>query len=200
MKTTLINSMVSFTLGTGAALVALASWTGTSNLNDIKQAVEQYTVKVDEQVSALLGEYNVVVENANAEIEEYQVALEQANSNISQLITAYESKVTELENANTTYEQDLAELEQALADMENRMNSQYEQDMNEVIEQANAEINQANEEVGETKEQVQRIIDGSGINQYTIDDHLGHVNQLDTTGDKSVQDISSVVPQEQPAE
>ena len=84
MKTQLIQSMGSFVLGTGVTLTVLASWLGTTDLQTIKDSVEQYTIKADGQVSALLSEYNVTVENANAEIGEYQVALEQANSNISQ--------------------------------------------------------------------------------------------------------------------
>lgn len=200
MKTTLITRMGSFLLGGGtgvaAALAGLALWTGTTDLQTIKDSVEQYTIKADGQVSALLGEYNVTVNNANAEIGEYKDALEQANSNISQLITAYEDKVTELENANSTYETDLAELEQALADMETRLDQQYETDMNEVIEQANAEINKANQEVTDTKEQVQTIINGSGVSMFTIDDHKEHLNKLDTTGSKEVTDISNIVPQE----
>lgn len=196
MKTMLVNSMVSFTLGTGASLLGLYSWLGTSDLQAIKTSVEQYTIKADEQVSALLGEYNVTVNNANAEIGEYKVALQQANDNISQLITAYEDKVTELENANQQAQDDLSDLQVKLGEMQTRLDSQYEQDMNAIIEQANGEIQKANTEVADTKEQVQVIIGSSGISQFTIDDHREHLNQLDTTGSKEVTDISSVVPQE----
>ena len=197
MKTQLLQAMGSFILGGSVSLVVLSSWLGTSDLQAIKDSVQQYTEKADRQVSAFLSEYNVTVNNANAEIGEYKDALAQANSNISQLITAYESKVTELENANSTYEQDLAELEQALADMETRLDSQYEADMNAIIEQANAEINKANEEVAETKEQVQAIIGSSGISNFTIDDHKEHLNQLDTTGDKTVNSIDGIIGEEQ---
>ena len=204
MKSQIIASMSSFILGTGATLVALASWTGTSNLNDIKQAVQQYTVKADEQVSALLGEYNVTVDQANAEIEDYQQALEQANDNISQLITAYEQAEEEheieLKSQQASAEQDLADLQQAYDEMVARVNSDYESNMNEVIEQANAEINQANAEVEQTVVDVAMSLNNSGISQYTIEDHKEHMNQLDTTGSKEVTDISSIVPSEQQGE
>ena len=196
MKTMLVNSMVSFTLGTGASLIGLYSWTGTTDLQEIRQAVEQYTFKEDEQVGALLGEDNVTVSNANAEIGEYKVALQQANDNISQLITAYENKVDEMEQAQASAEQDLADLQAELDNLYARMDSQYETDMNEVIEQANAEINQANTEVEQAKTDIAISLNSSGISQYTIDDHREHLNQLDTTGSKEVTDISSVVPQE----
>lgn len=197
MKSQLISSMASFVLGTGATLVALSSWLGTSDLQAIKSSVEQYTIKADEQVSALLSEYNVTVNNANAEIGEYKQALQQANDNISQLITAYEDKVDEMEQAQASAEQDLADLQAELDNLYARMDSQYETDMNAIIEQANAEINQANQEVADTKEQVQTIIIGSGISSFTIDDHKEHLNKLDTTGDKTVTDISEIVGEEE---
>jgi hypothetical protein len=71
--------------------------------------------------------------------------------------------------------------------------------MNAVVEAANEQIDAANNEVAETKEQVQGIINGSGISQFTVEDHKEHLNQLDTEGDKTVTDISSIVPAE-PAE
>ena len=200
MKSQIIASMSSFILGTGATLVALSSWLGTTDLQTIKDSVEKYTIKADGQVSALLGEYNVTVNSANAEIGEYKVALKQANDNISQLITAYETKVDELESANSTYAKDLADLQTELDKMKQSANSKYESDMNAIIEQANGEINKANEEVKATKTQVQTIISGSGISNFTIDDHKEHLNKLDTTGSKEVTDISSVVPSEQPQE
>lgn len=197
MKSQIIASMGSFILGGSATLVALSSWLGTSDLQAIKDSVQQYTVKADEQVSALLGEYNVTVNNANAEIGEYKQALQQANDNISQLITAYEDKVTELENSEQQAEQDLADLQAELDSLYARMDSQYETDMNNIIEQANAEIDQANQEVLDTRVGVQTIIDGSGISQFTIDDHKEHLNQLDTTGSKEVTDISGIVGEEE---
>ena len=196
MKTQLIQSMGSFILGTGATLTVLASWLGTSDLQAIKQAVVQLDSQAEGQAQAFVENYTVTVDNANAEIGEYQVALEQANSNISQLITAYEDKVTELENANSTYETDLAELEQALADMETRLDQQYETDMNEVIEQANAQINQANTEVAETKEYVDEVLENSRTKEQAQDRIAATGKVLDTTGSKEVTDISNIVPQE----
>lgn len=201
MKTTLITRMGSFVLGGGtgvaAALAGLALWTGTTDLQTIKDSVQSYVIESEQHANALLGEYNVTVDNANAEIGEYQVALEQANSNISQLITAYEDKVTELENANKQAEQDLADLEQALADMETRLDSQYETDMNAVVEKANEQINQANQDVKDTKAQVDEIIERSLAGDIV---ERGERHQLDTTGDKTVTDISNIVPSEQPQE
>ena len=199
MKSQIIASMSSFILGTGATLVALSSWLGTTDLQTIKDSVEKYTIKADGQVSALLGEYNVTVNSANAEIGEYKVALKQANDNISQLITAYETKVDELESANSTYAKDLADLQTELDKMKQSANSKYESDMNAIIEQANGEINKANEEVKATKTQVQTIISGSGVSNFTIDDHKEHLNKLDIVdGKPTVNDISSVVPTEEP--
>ena len=193
MKQMLINSMVSFTLGTGASLLGLYSWLGTSDLQAIKDSVEQYTVKADEQVSALLSEYNVTVDNANAEIEEYQQALEKANGNINKLISAYQQAEEQHQQELAQAEQDLSDLQVKLGEMQTRLDSQYEQDMNAIIEQANNEINTANQEVLDTRVEVETIINGSGVSNFTIDDHKEHLNQLDTTGDKSVVEITDIV-------
>jgi F0F1-type ATP synthase membrane subunit b/b' len=189
MKSQLIQSMGSFVLGGSVALVGLASWLGTSDLEEIKQSVQFYVAESEDHASALLADYNVTVENANAEIGEYKVALEQANNNIADLITIYEIKVSELENANATYEQDLADLEQALADMQTRLDQQYESDMNAIIEQANAEINKANEEVAQTKTDVNTMIEGSQVDEIVNGERL----QLDTTGNKTVTNIDSII-------
>lgn len=197
MKSQLISAMKSFVLGGGTgvavALAGLSMWTGTTDLQAIKDSVQQYTERADGQVSSFLAEYNVTVDNANAEIGEYKDALAQANSNISQLITAYETKVTELENANQQAEQDLVDLQMELASMEDRLNEAYSADMNAVVEAANKQINQANDEVADTKVEVQTIINGSGISNFTMEDHKEHLNQLDTEGDKTVTDISGIV-------
>lgn len=203
MKAQLLQAMKGFILGGGTgvtvALTGLALWTGTTDLQTIKESVEQYTIKADGQVSALLGEYNVTVNNANAEIGEYKVALQQANDNISQLITAYETKVDELESANSTYEQDMKDLQAEYDKMVQKINLDYKLDMNEVVEKANEQINKANEDVADTKTQVQTIISGSGVSNFTIDDHKEHLNKLDVEkGKPTVNDISSVVPSEQP--
>ena len=204
MKSQIISAMKSFVLGGGTgvavAIAGLSMWTGTTDLQAIKDSVEQYTLQADGQVSAFLAEYNVTVDNANAEIGEYKQALEQANSNISQLITAYESKVTDLENANATYEQDLADLQMELANMENRLNAQYETDMNAVVEAANEQINQANTEVAETKDYVDGVLQNSNTNM-SVQDRIADTGKvLDTTGDKTVVGIGDIVGTEQPTE
>lgn len=193
MKQMLINSMVSFTLGTGASLIGLYSWLGTSDLQEIKDSVEQYTVKADGQVSALLSEYNVTVNSANTEIEEYQVALEKANGNINKLISAYQQAEEQHQQELAQAEQDLSDLQVELGEMQTRLDSQYEQDMNAIIEQANGEIEKANQEVLDTRVEVQTIINGSAISSFTIDDHKEHLNQLDTGNDKSVVEITDIV-------
>lgn len=204
MKASLISSMASFILGTGATLVALSSWLGTSDLQEIKDAVLDYVVESEEHALTLVEDYNVTVDQANAEIQDYQVALEQANSNISQLITAYETKVTELENANQQAEQDLSDLQVKLGEMQTRLDSQYEQDMNAIIEQANTQINQANEEVADTKEDVLANIESSQVDDIVNGSSMIYENvarhELEVGGDKTVEDISSIVPTEQQGE
>lgn len=202
MKTQLINSMVSFALGTGATLVALASWTGTTDLDAIKQQFSIFESSAETQVNEAVSHYQVTVENANAEIGEYKVALQQANDNIDTLINAYMSKEqeltnkqTELENANKQAEQDLADLQAELDILYSRMDSQYEADMNDIIEQANAQINQANTEVGETRVDIETSVENSGISDGTyLQNQLDKVEEeLVTDGDKSVVDISGII-------
>jgi chromosome segregation ATPase len=183
MKSQLINSMLSFTLGTGASLVALAMWTGTTDLQQIKDSVQSYVAESEQHASALASDYQVVVEEANAEIGAYQEALAQANSNISQLITAYEQQEQQAE-------EDLAELQAELDNFYDYLDHQYERDINHFIEEANAEINKANEEVAQTKTDVNAMIEGSNMEDILAE--LENV-QLDTTGDKTVTDISGIV-------
>ena len=187
MKAQLIQSMGSFILGTGATLVGLYSWLGTSDLQAIKDSVQSYVMESEQHASALLGEYNVTVDQANAEIKDYQDALKQANDNISQLIVAYEEEQAQAE-------QDLADLQAELDSLYARMDSQYEHDMNYFIEQANYQINQANTEVADTKEKVQEMIDNSLASDIAQN---GERHQLDTTGDKSVTSIEDIVPSEE---
>lgn len=196
MKTQLLQAMGSFVLGGSVVLGGLYSWLGTADLQEIRSAVQGYIVESEQYSLALAQDYQVTVENANAEIGEYQVALEQANSNISQLITAYENKVDEMEQAQASAEQDLKDLGQALADMETRLDSQYETDMNAIIEQANEQINNANIEVAETKERVLEDLQTSQVDEI-VENAKQLKDQLDTTGNKTVTDISSIVPSEQ---
>lgn len=182
MKTQLINSMVSFTLGTGATLVALASWLGTADLQEIKDSVSSYVTESEQHASALVDEYNVMVDQANAEIGDYKAALDKANSNISQLITKYE----EMENQSS---EDISGLQAQLEEMQARLDQQYETDMNEMIEKANVEINKANEEVAQAKVDVNSIIESSEVEAI-----MGaEKSELSTDGDKSVENISGIV-------
>lgn len=182
MKSQIIANMGSFVLGTGATLVALASWLGTTDLQEIKDSVQSYVTESEEQASALISEYNVIVDSANAEIEEYQKALEKANSNISELIEKYEQDQTKAE-------EDYADLQQAYDEMVARLDSQYETDQNAIIEQANIEINKANEEVAQAKTDVNAIIEGSQVDEIVS----GEKSVLNTTGDKSVNGIIDIV-------
>ena len=202
MKSQIITSMGSFILGTGATLVALASWTGTTDLDAIRQQFSIFESSAETQVNEAVSHYQVTVENANAEIGEYKVALQQANDNIDTLINAYMSKEqeltnkqTELENANKQAEQDLADLQAELDILYSRMDSQYEADMNDIIEQANAQINQANTEVGETRVDIETSVENSGISDGTyLQNQLDKVEEeLVTDGDKSVVDISGII-------
>lgn len=181
MKTTLINSMVSFTLGTGATLVALASWLGTTDLQEIKDSVSSYVSESEEHASALVEEYNVMVDQANAEIGDYKAALDKANSNISQLIEKYEQDQAQAG-------EDISDLQAELEAMQARLDQQYESDMNEIIEKANVEINKANEEVAQAKMDVQGILGESQMGAIAG----GEKSELSTGGDKTVTDISSV--------
>ena len=175
MKTQLISSMVSFTLGTGATIMALSSWLGTTDLQAIKESVVQLDSQAEGQALAYIDNYKVTVDNANAEIGEYKVALQQANDNISQLITAYNNAETEhqtevsnlqkeLTSANSKYETDMKELQEEYDKMVQKINLDYKLDMNEVVEKANEQINKANEEVGETKEYVDTVLENSRTN------------------------------------
>ena len=192
MKTQLLQAMGSFVLGGSVVLGSLYSWLGTSDLESIKSLVENHMTDTEQQVSAFVQDYQVQVDSANAEIGEYKDALAQANSNIDKLITAYEEEQAQAE-------QDLADLQQALADMESRLDSQYETDMNAIIEQANEQINNANIEVAETKEYIEEsLLPSSQVDEYI--QRAKDYDKVDTTGDKSVHDISSIVPSEQPQE
>ena len=211
MKTTLITRMGSFILGGGtgvaAALAGLALWTGTSDLGAIKTLVENHMTDTEQQVSLFASDYKVTVENANTEIGEYKDALAEANANIDKLITAYNNAETEhqtevsnlqkeLTSANSKYETDMKELQAEYDKMVQKINLDYKLDMNAKIEEANAIIEQANQEVGETKEYVDTVLENSRTKEQAQDRIAETGKVLDTTGDKSVQDISSIVPQE----
>lgn len=197
MKANLISAMKNFVLGGGTgvavALTGLSMWTGTTDLEQIRNAVAQLDRQADSQLEGFIANYTVAVDNANEEIGAYKDALAQANSNISQLITAYEDKVDEMEQAQASAEQDLADLQMELASMEDRLNAQYEADMNAVVEAANEQIDQANTEVAETKDYVDGVLQNSNTNA-TVQDRIADTGKvLDTEGDKTVVDISGIV-------
>lgn len=183
MKQMLINSMVSFTLGTGASLIGLYSWLGTTDLQTIRTSVQNYMVEVEEHSMALASDYEVSVNSANAEIGEYQEALDKANGNINKLISAYQQ-------AEEQHQKELSDLQVELGKMQTRLDSQYEQDMNAIIEQANREINNANIEVAETKEQVISDLQTSQVDEIV---QSTESLQINTGGDKSVVEITDIV-------
>lgn len=206
MKATLLNRMGSFILGGGTgvtvALASLALWTGTTDLEAIRQQFSIFESSAETQVNEAVSHYQVTVENANAEIGEYKDALAQANDNIDTLINAYmlkeeelTNKQAELESANSTYEKDLAELQTKLAEMETRLDSQYETDMNAVVEEANKQIKAANEAVSSTRTQIESSVENSGISDGSyLQGELDKVEEeLVTGGDKSVVDISGII-------
>lgn len=182
MKTQLINSMTSFVLGGGITLASLLAWTGTTDLQAIKDSVQSYVDSSEQQASALLSEYNVMVESANAEIADYQEALEKANSNINQLIEKYEQDQAQAG-------EDLTDLQEQLEAMQARLDQQYETDMSAIIAEANTTIKQANDEVAQAKTDVNEIIGGSEMTAIAG----GEKSQLDTTGDKTVAHIADVM-------
>lgn len=213
MKTTLLNRMGNFVLGGGTgvavALTGLALWTGTTDLQAIKQAVVQLDSQAEGQAQAFVDNYKVTVESANAEIGEYKVALQQANDNIDTLITAYMNAETEhqtevsnlqktheeeLKQAQASAENDLKELQTKLAEMETRLDSQYATDMNEIVEKANEQINQANTEVGETKTYVDEVLKNSRTNGK-VQDRIAETGKvLDVEeGTPTVNDITGIV-------
>ena len=182
MKTQLINSMTSFVLGGGITLASLLAWTGTTDLQAIKDSVQSYVDSSEQQASALLSEYNVMVESANAEIADYQEALEKANSNINQLIEKYEQDQAQAG-------EDLTDLQEQLEAMQARLDQQYETDMSAIIAEANTTIKQANDEVAQAKTDVNEIIGGSEMTAIAG----GEKSQLDTTGDKTVNSAYDVL-------
>lgn len=182
MKTQLINSMTSFVLGGGITLASLLAWTGTTDLQAIKDSVQSYVDSSEQQASALLSEYNVMVESANAEIADYQKALEKANSNISQLIEKYEQDQAQAG-------EDISDLQAELEAMQARLDQQYETDMSAIIAEANTTIKQANDEVAQAKTDVNEIIGGSEMTAIAG----GEKSVLDTTGDKTVANVSEIL-------
>lgn len=169
--------------GGGIVLTSLLAWTGADNLQSIKDAVNQFEQVAEQQVSYLVGEYSVTVDEANAEIGEYKQALEQANSNISQLITAYNQ-------AEQEHQKELEALENSMVSVD---------EVNEIIAKANEQIDTANQQVESTRQDVQDKIIGSNIVKQTAEQRLAETEkELDITeGEPTVTDISSIVPSKQ---
>ena len=215
MKTTLIQAMKGFVLGsTLTGGITLLTFTGTDNLNSIKSLVEGHMNNTEQQVSLFMQEdYKVQVDNANAEIGEYQVALAEANANIDKLINAYNQAETKhqedlaqketshqqaLEQAlaqkETEHQAELTELQTELDNMKQSVDSQYKA----TVDTLNGEIQKANEQVAETKRYIEEdLLPTSQIDEYIKNAQYDKVN---TGGDKTVHDISSIVPSEQPQE
>ena len=162
--------------GTGITLASLLAWTGATDLQEIKSSVQSYVTSSEQQASALLGEYNVLVDNANAEIGTYQQALERANSNIDQLIEKYNTDQATLNATITDLQQQLEASQGEVANLVTQAEA------NEIIAKANDEIGQANTDVAQAKTDVNDIISKSKMSSIAS----GEKSKLDTEGDKSV--------------
>ena len=178
--------------GGGIVLTSLFAWTGTSDLNLIKEGVSNYITKSEQNVSALASEYWGVVDSANAEIGAYQKALEEANGNITKLVEAYQDQKGELEA------------------LEKQIAEQYVsvEDTNEIIAKANQEIQSANDEVKATSTEVYGSLVSSQMNidkTQALNNAKGDSKDLDTSGNPKATEIPSDLlsteePTEQPQE
>lgn len=178
--------------GGGIVLASLFAWTGTSDLNLIKEGVSNYITKSEQNVSALASEYWGVVDSANAEIGAYQKALEEANGNITKLVEAYQDQKGELEA------------------LEKQIAEQYVsvKDTNEIIAKANAEIQSANDEVKATSTEVYGSLASSQMNidkTQALNNAKGDSKDLDISGNPKATEIPSDLlsteePTEQPQE
>ena len=172
--------------GGGIVLTSLFAWTGTSDLNLIKEGVTSYITKSEQNVSALASEYWGVVDRANAEIKDYQEALEQANGNITKLVEAYQDQKTELETLQTQLKEQYVSVSE----------------VNEIIAKANTEIQTANDEVKATSTEVYGSLVNSQMNidkTQALNNAKGDSKDLDTSGNPTVEDISGIIG-ETPAE
>lgn len=175
--------VISATVGGGIVLTSLFAWTGTSDLNLIKEGVTSYINKSEQSVSALASDYWGVVDSANKEISDYQKALEQANGNITKLVEAYQDQKEELE----ALEKQIAESYVSV------------EDTNAIIEKANEQINQANTEVKQVSTEVYGSLVSSQMNidkTQALNNAKGDSQNLKTGGDKSVNSIEEIIPTE----
>ena len=180
--------VISATVGGGIVLTSLLAWTGTSDLNLIKEGVSSYINKSEQNVSALASQYWATVDSANAEIEEYQEALAQANGNITELVEAYQDQKGELEA------------------LEKQIAEQYVsvEDANEIIERANQEIQSANDEVKAASTEVYGSLINSQMNidkAQALKNAQGNSKNLDTSGTPKATEIpSDLLPTEEQGE
>ena len=175
--------VISATVGGGIVLTSILAWTGTSDLNLIKEGVTSYINKSEQSVSALASDYWGVVDSANKEIEDYQLALEQANGNITKLVEAYQQQ-----------EQEMEALEKQLAESYVSV-----EDTKAIIEKANEQINQANTEVKQVSTEVYGSLVSSQMNidkAQALNSAKGDSQNLKTGGDKSVNSIEEIIPTE----
>ena len=175
--------VISATVGGGIVLTSILAWTGTSDLNLIKEGVTSYINKSEQSVSALASDYWGVVDSANKEISDYQKALEQANGNITKLVEAYQQQ-----------EQELEALEKQIAESYVSV-----EDTNAIIEKANEQINQANTEVKQVSTEVYGSLVNSQMNidkAQALNNAKGDSQNLQTGGDKSVNSIEEIIPTE----
>lgn len=175
--------VISATVGGGIVLTSILAWTGTSDLNLIKEGVTSYINKSEQSVSALASDYWGVVDSANKEISDYQKALEQANGNITKLVEAYQQQ-----------EQELEALEKQIAESYVSV-----EDTNAIIEKANEQINQANTEVKQVSTEVYGNLVNSQMNidkAQALNNAKGDSQNLQTGGDKSVNSIEEIIPTE----
>ena len=175
--------VISATVGGGIVLTSILAWTGTSDLNLIKEGVTSYINKSEQSVSALASDYWGVVDSANKEISDYQKALEQANGNITKLVEAYQQQ-----------EQEMEALEKQLAESYVSV-----EDTNAIIEKANEQINQANTEVKQVSTEVYGNLVSSQMNidkAQALNNAKGDSQNLKTGGDKTVNSIEEIIPTE----
>ena len=175
--------VISATVGGGIVLTSILAWTGTSDLNLIKEGVTSYINKSEQSVSALASDYWGVVDSANKEISDYQEALEQANGNITKLVEAYQEQEQELEDLQTQLEESYVSVE----------------DTNAIIERANTEIQTANDEVKQVSTEVYGSLATSQMNidkTQALNNAKGDSQDLQTGGDKTVVGIEEIIPTE----
>lgn len=186
------------TVGAGITLTSLMAWTGTADLNLIKEGVTNYISKSEQSVSELASQYWATVDSANAEIGDYKTALEEANGNITKLVEAYN-------DAETQHQQELEAKQKELEDLQTELAENYVsvEDANEIIAKANEQIGKANDEVKAASTEVYGSLASSQMNidkTQALNNAKGDSKDLQTGGDKTVEDISSIVPSEVPAE